>query len=151
MNTFDEFSELIEHFEKNKIQYALIGGVAMAFYAEPRFTQDIDLLIDAKDLQKVSLILEESGYFESTEPWTFTNTPLTLHRFFKTTENDQMIVDLLVAEDERHLQIIKNALEAQGESGVARVAEKSDIIWLKKRRNSLQDQADIERLENEED
>ena len=50
-----------------------------------------------------------------------------------------------------HLEIIKNALIAQGEHGITHVAEKSDIIWLKRQRNSLQDQADIERLEDEKD
>ncbi len=74
-----------------------------------------------------------------------------MHRFLKVIENDQMIIDLLVAGEEKHLQIIQNALEAQGEHGNARVAKKTDIIWLKRKRNSLQDQADIERLENEED
>ncbi len=50
-------------------------------------------------------------------------------------------------------EVIKhiNALIAQGEHGIAHVAEKTDIIWLKKQRNSLQDQADIERLKDGED
>ena len=151
MNIFDEFIEIIKHIERLKIRYALVGGVAMAFYIEPRFTQDIDLLIEPNDLEKVCQVLEKNGYFESAEPWTFKTTPLTLHRFFKVIENDQMIIDLLVAGEEKHLKIIRNALEAQGEHGNAYVAKKSDIIWLKRQRNSLQDQADIERLENEED
>lgn len=151
MNIFDEFIEIIKHIEREKIRYALVGGVAMAFYTEPRFTQDIDLLIEPNDLEKVCQILEKKGYFESAEPWTFKSTPLTLHRFLKVIKNDQMIIDLLVAGEEKHLKIIQNALEARGEHGNARVAKKSDIIWLKRKRNSLQDQADIERLENEED
>ncbi len=151
MNIFDEFIEIIKHIERDKLRYALVGGVAMAFYAEARFTQDIDLLIEPNDFDKAVRILEKHGYFESTEPWTFRTTPLTLHRFLKVIENDQMIIDLLVAGNKRHLKIIHNALEAQGEYGIARVADKSDIIWLKRKRNSLQDQADIERLENEKD
>jgi REP-associated tyrosine transposase len=96
-------------------------------------------------------IASENEYFESAEPRAFKSTPLTLHRFFKVIENDQMIIDLLIAGNEKHLKIIQNAIEAQGEHGNARVAKKSDIIWLKRKRNSLQDQADIERLSNEED
>jgi len=151
MNIFDEFIEIIKHIERDKIRYALVGGVAMAFYTEPRFTQDIDLLIEPNDLEKICQILEKNGYFESAAPWTFKSTPLTLHRFLKVIESDHMIIDLLVAGDKKHLKIIQNACEAQGEHGNARVAIKSDIIWLKRNRNSLQDQADIERLENEED
>ena len=76
---------------------------------------------------------------------------MTLHRFLKVIENDQMFIDLLVAGEEKHFKIIQNAIEAQGEYGIVYVAEKSDIVWLKRKRNSLQDQADIERLANEED
>jgi hypothetical protein len=108
-------------------------------------------LIEPDDLAKTCQILEKKGYFESAAPWTFKSTPLTLHRFLKVSKTDQMIIDLLVAGEEKHLKIIQNARVARGEHGNARVAKKSDIIWLKRKRNSLQDQADIERLENEED
>jgi len=151
MNIFNEFAEIIKHIEQEKIRYAIVGGVAMAFYAEPRFTQDIDMLLEPKDFEKARRILEQNGYIESGEPWTFKSTPLTLRRFFKAIGNDQMIIDLLVAGNKKHLEIIENALIAQGEHGIARVAEKSDIIWLKRQRNSLQDQADIERLDNGKD
>lgn len=151
MNIFDEFIEIINQIEREEIKYALVGGVAMAFYAEPRFTQDIDILLEPNDVDKTRRILEQNGYFESAEPWTFQNTPLTLRRFFKAVGSDHMIIDLLVAGNKEHSAIIEHAVIAQGEHGIARVANKTDIIWLKKQRNSIQDQADIERLENEED
>jgi len=151
MNVFDEFTKITKHIEEQKIQYAIVGGVALAFYVEPRFTQDIDMLLEPHDFMKISNILKKNGYFESAEPWTFKNTPITLHRFFKAIGNDQMIIDILIAGNEKHFEIIKNALIAKGEYGIARVANKLDIIWLKQQRNSLQDQADIERLLNEKD
>ena len=151
MNVFDEFSEVVAHLEEQNIRYALVGGVAVAFYAEPRFTQDIDFLLDPNNLEAVRLVLAQSGYFESAKPWTFQGTALTLHRFIKVIDNDHMIVDILIAGDEPLLEIIRNAIEARSEYGVAHVARKVDIIWLKKQRNSLQDQADIERLNNEHD
>ena len=151
MNIFDEFTEVIKHIEKEKIQYAIVGGVALAFYGEPRFTQDIDMLLDPNDFEKTRRILEQNGYMETAEPWTFRSTPLTHRRFFKPIGDEHMIIDLLVAGNREHLEIIQNALIAQGEHGIAHVAEKTDIIWLKKQRNSLQDQADIERLKDGED
>lgn len=151
MNVFDEFTKIIKHIEEQEIQYAIVGGVALAFYIEPRFTQDIDMLLEPRDFMKINIILKENGYFESAEPWTFKNTPLTIHRFFKAIGTDQMIIDILIAGNEKHFEIIKNALIAKGEHGLARVANKLDIIWLKQQRNSLQDQADIERLLNEKD
>lgn len=38
MNAFDEFRILTGELEKADIKYALVGGVAMAFYDKPRFT-----------------------------------------------------------------------------------------------------------------
>lgn len=149
MNIFDEFAEIIQHIEQEKIRYALVGGVAMAFYAEPRFTQDIDMLLEPNDFEKARRVLEQNGYIEAAEPWTFKSTPLTLRRFFKAIGSEHMMIDLLVAGDKKHLAIIENALIAQGEHGIVHVAEKTDIIWLKRQRNSLQDQADIERLTHE--
>jgi hypothetical protein len=151
MNIFNEFTIILKDFERQRIEYALVGGVAMAFYAEPRFTQDIDLLIGPDDLEKIRQILGENGYVESAAPWTFKSTPLTLHRFLKALDDDQMIMDILIAGEEKHFKIIENALIAQSEEGEVRLAEKSDLIWLKNKRKSLQDRADVERLKNEED
>lgn len=149
MNIFEEFAKIIQHIEAKQIQYALVGGVSMAFYVEPRFTQDIDLLLGPDDFLKMKKVLEDNEYLESAEPWTFQNTPLTLHRFFKAVGNDQMIVDILIAGCQRHLEILKNTIIAESEHGIIHVANKFDVIWLKQQRNSLQDQADIERLLHE--
>lgn len=62
-----------------------------------------------------------------------------------------MIIDLLIAGNTKHVDIIRKALSAQGEHGIVHVAKKTDIIWLKRQRNSLQDQADIERLKHGKD
>lgn len=62
-----------------------------------------------------------------------------------------MNIDIIVAGDDRHERIITDALEAEAEGkGIVKVANKADLIWLKRRRNSKQDQADIARLSEEE-
>ena len=76
------------------MRYALVGAVAMAFYAEARFTRDIDLLVDSSDFEKTKSILGKEGYFESAAPWTFRNVAIELHRFLKVTPEDE--------EDENH-------------------------------------------------
>ena len=101
MNVFQEFKRLMKELENQRVRYALVGGVAMAFYIEPRFTRDIDLLVDADDFEKVKGILEKDGYFESASPWTFRNVAIELHRFLKVVdEEDEMLIDILVARDE---------------------------------------------------
>jgi predicted nucleotidyltransferase len=150
MNVFYEFLKIVQHLQREGIEYALIGGVAMAFHAEPRFTKDIDLLVREGAVVKVAEILEREGYFKSSAPWTFKDTGLTVHRFMKVEQEDQMLVDVLVAGDERHDRIIRDAEEAESRgTGIVRFATKEDMIWLKRKRNSIQDRADIERLQNE--
>jgi len=150
MNVFEEFKRLVLELEKQEVRYALVGGVAMAFYTEPRFTRDIDLLVDSNDLDKVKDILEKDGYFESASPWTFRNVAIELRRFLKVVnEEDEMMIDILVAKDEDVTMIIRNAVEAESEEGRVMVANKKDLIRLKRSRDSKQDQADIEKLEND--
>ena len=149
MNAFDEFRLLISDLEKNNIRYALVGGVAMAFYDEPRFTKDIDIILFTDDLMKFKALIKSKEYFESTTPWTFQKINITLHRFIKIVDDDDMIIDALVPDLDIAQRIITNAVVAESENGQVRVAAKEDIIWLKSFRNSKQDQADIERLRNE--
>lgn len=59
MNIFEEFAEIINHIESANIKYALVGGVAMAFYAEPRFTRDIDMLLGPMILKKLGEYLNK--------------------------------------------------------------------------------------------
>lgn len=152
MNVFEEFKRLVSELEKQGVRYALVGGVAMAFYTEPRFTRDIDLLVDSDGFRRMKGILEKDGYFESATPWTFQNVAIELHRFLKVVkEEDEMLIDVLVAKDEEVTKIIRNAVEAESEEGRVILANKNDLIWLKRMRDSKQDQADIEKLENDKD
>ena len=123
----------------------------MAFYTEPRFTRDIDLLVDAEDYDKAKGILEEQGYFESAPPWTSRRVPIELHRFLKVTGEDEMMIDILLAETEEVRGIIRDSVEAESEEGRIRIASRKDLIRLKRMRDSKQDQADIEKLEDEKD
>lgn len=150
MNVFEEFKRLVSELDKQGVRYALVGGVAMAFYTEPRFTRDIDLLVDSDDFGRMKVILEKAGYFESASPWTFQNVAIELRRFLKVAkEEDEMLIDILVAKDEEVTKIIRNAVEAESAEGRVMLASKNDLIWLKRTRDSKQDQADIEKLEDD--
>lgn len=151
MNSFEEFQLLISELGKNDIKYALVGGVAMAFYDEPRFTEDIDMVVFTDDLEDFKALLATKGYFASTEPWTFQKIEITLHRFVKVVDEDHMIIDALVPTLDIAKRIIENSIIAESENGQVGIASKQDIIWLKSFRNSKQDQADIERLTNDKD
>ncbi|MCP4665574.1 MAG: nucleotidyltransferase family protein [Deltaproteobacteria bacterium] len=152
MNVFEEFKRIVLELEEQKVRYVLVGGVAMAFYSEPRFTRDIDLLVDSDDFDKAKAILEKDGYFESASPWTFRNVAIELRRFLKVASpEDEMLIDILISKSEEVRRIIQNAIEAESEEGKVMLANKKDLIWLKRSRGSKQDLADIERLEDDKD
>ncbi len=152
MNVFEAFKRIVAELAAKDVRYALVGGVAMAFYTEPRFTRDIDILVAVDDFRQAKGILEKDGYVESASPWTFRNPAMELHRFIKTVApEDDMIIDLLIAKDEETRGVIQNAVEAESEEGSVMLAGKNDLIRLKRARGSKQDEADIERLEDDED
>ena len=150
MNVFYEFWKIAKVFETERIPYALVGGVAIAFHSVPRFTKDIDILINPQARDQVSKALKSEGYFESTSPRTFKDTELTMHRFMKIVDGDEMLIDVLLGGTERHREIVANAVDAESAEVKVKLASKEDLIWLKLARNSKQDQADIEGLEDEE-
>jgi hypothetical protein len=63
MNFIDILPPLIKEFERKKIRYALMGGMALAAWELVRGTSDIDFLMDRKDLSKASEILSTSFGF----------------------------------------------------------------------------------------
>ncbi len=151
MNVFDEFFQIVRVLEEREMRYALVGGIAMAFYTEPRFTRDIDFLIMADDFSEMQKALAEFGYAETITPWTFQKVSITLHRFFKTKEEEEMMIDVLVSGDSDVDQFVESAVDAESEEGRVRVVRREDLIRLKRIRASSQDLVDIERLEREED
>src|SRR5262245_54747551 len=56
LNLATALIELVEAFERNQLRYAMIGGLATGFRSRPRFTQDIDLLLDVPRIVLPSLL-----------------------------------------------------------------------------------------------
>jgi hypothetical protein len=58
-----DYRDFLQYFEKYKVRYLIIGGYAFAFHAFPRYTKDIDVLIDnsAINVERANLALKEFG------------------------------------------------------------------------------------------
>jgi hypothetical protein len=50
---------LFDSLDARQVRYLLVGGVALLSYVEGRNTEDIDLIVDEADLDKVDWVLEE--------------------------------------------------------------------------------------------
>lgn len=146
---YEDFFAIVARLEERGVPYAVVGGIAMAFHDQPRYTKDMDFLVPEESVEPLSEILVALGYFESGEPWTFSSTNLMLRRFMKTIGPDYWFVDLLIGSEPRHLEIVKRAVVDEDADVTVRLARREDLIWMKSLRNSDQDQVDIKRLRHE--
>jgi hypothetical protein len=154
MELYREFFSIIAALNQRGLDYSVVGGIAMAFHDLPRFTRDIDILARPTDLSAYEDLFSQLGFKKLAQPWTFQNSNLTLHRFGKPSaedDEDLLVVDLLIGNEPRHEEIIRNSASDESPAGVVRLASREDLIWMKKIRASKQDEADIEKLEEKHD
>jgi hypothetical protein len=59
-----DFKEFIALLNKNEVKYLVVGGFALAFYIEPRFTKDIDIFVEPSKENSIKVIktLNEFGF-----------------------------------------------------------------------------------------
>jgi len=145
MDLYSEFFSVIKLMNDNKIKYAVVGGIALSFYAEPRYTKDIDFLVLSENIDELKS-LKDVGYIYESPAWDFKKTPVTLHRLSKIEGREAMTVDILVSDKKKYKNIIEDAVTEQTEFGEVRIVSREDLVWMKKIRNSKQDIADIEAL-----
>lgn len=59
-----DYQSILRAFEKQKLRYLIVGGVAVNLHGYPRFTNDIDILLalDHANLETMARIMESMGY-----------------------------------------------------------------------------------------
>lgn len=64
MRVEKDFEELLRLFNKHGVKYCIVGAFAMAFHALPRYTKDLDVLVEpaAENAQKIIEALKEFGF-----------------------------------------------------------------------------------------
>jgi hypothetical protein len=64
MELHPDLREFIELLNSNEVHYLVIGGYAVAFHGYPRYTGDIDFLVEVSDknANKIVRALEEFGF-----------------------------------------------------------------------------------------
>jgi hypothetical protein len=141
-----DFKEFIELLNKNKVQYLIIGGFAFSFYAEPRFTKDIDILIGQtkENAKKLVACIKDFG---------FSDLDLTEKDFLESNQVIQLGVaplriDILTSVKGMGFQEMWNnrVIGTYGNIDVYFIS-KEDLIRCKKKSGRTQDLADIEKLE----
>ena len=64
MEIRNDFKELLDSFNKHKVEYLIVGGYALAFHGAPRFTGDIDLFVRParENAKRILAALDEFGF-----------------------------------------------------------------------------------------
>lgn len=146
MDFVNVFKFVIDNFNKQKIDFALIGGFALQAVGLTRTTRDIDMLVLAEDASKIKDMMLAHGYHlihESNDVLNFTSQKYELGR-----------VDFLLAHRTYALNMLKKAKESTIINGKfkIKVITVEDLIGLKVQSSSNdpqrknQDMADIEKL-----
>lgn len=147
MDLLTELKNIVEVFDKNKIDYALCGGLALAVYARPRATLDIDIMVEPDLLDKIKQAVKKLGFDIPAAPMSFKGGAIQIHRMTKidNESGEFLALDLLLVTPQ-----IKNSwnskISVDWEGGRLKVLSPDGLIMLKSIRNSGQDIDDIEYL-----
>ncbi len=124
--------------------YLLIGGMAYSVYAEPRFTEDIDLMISRQHTDNILQQMNRAGFINQLKPWGFEKA--VIQRSVWVEGQESCIIDFLI-EPEDTFKIYYDRREIVEFQGFQiSVIHPEDLIELKSRRNSFQDKMDMEQL-----
>ncbi|MFC2158206.1 DUF6036 family nucleotidyltransferase [Acidobacteriota bacterium] len=146
MNVEKDFREFIALLNRHDVRYLIIGGFAYSFYAEPRYTKDIDILIDIspENAERLMKALKDFG---------FADTALSQKDFLEPGQVIQLGVapvriDILTSiKGIDFMNLWENrAAGRYGDIGVHFIS-KNDLIRIKRVSGRNQDIADIEKLE----
>lgn len=127
--------KVLELFRENKIDYCLIGGLAMMLHQGRANTVDIDFYVLVDDLKKVEKIFQEKKYPVATAG-----------DYQLKSKVDNVPIDLLYADHYIGTDVVKRAVEKKLGNHFVRVATPEDLIILKTLADRSIDRRDIEEL-----
>jgi hypothetical protein len=152
------YEEILLEFQKQKVKYIIVGGIAINLHGILRGTADIDILVDMTDenLKKIVSILKKQGYHvkQPVDPMGIANKEIRydwIHNknmkafnFYK--ENEYKEVDIIIESPVSYKQAKKNALQLKIGRMKIPVISINDLIKMKSHAGRDEDQKDIEQL-----
>lgn len=144
---YEELLELTAALRAHQVPYALCGGLALAVYGFPRATKDIDILIEQQALPDVCRAAKSCGFTLRGAGINF-RSGMRLERLIKPLppSEESVLLDLLIVTDVSR-KAWEQRIEVETARGPVWVVSPSGLKSMKLLRNSLQDQADIENLD----
>ena len=152
------YEEILRAFQKQKVKYVLVGGVAVNLLGSMRSTADLDILVEMGDdnLKKIVKILKSRGYRvkqpvdpmriadkKTREGW-IKNKHMKAFNFYK--EDELKEVDIIVESQVSFKEAKKGAILVKVDDLTLPVISIDKLIKMKKEAGRTVDKLDIEEL-----
>lgn len=136
MSLLEALEQILLHLKDQGARAAVLGGLAVSVWTEPRFTRDVDLAVAVQDDAVAELLirrLTERGYRLVATVEQKVAARLATARLLPPGESEEgMIVDLLFASSGIEPEIVDEALDVDiGGSTPVRVARAGHLVALK--------------------
>jgi len=152
------YGEILREFQKQKVKYVLVGGIAVNLLGSLRSTADMDILVEMSNdnLRKIVSILKGKRYYvkQPVDPmgiadekirhdWIH-NKHMKAFNFYK--EDELKEVDIIIESPVSYEEAKKNALKIKVEDIALPVISIDKLIKMKKNTGRSVDKFDIEEL-----
>jgi hypothetical protein len=143
-----EFEKVLETLEQYQANYALCGGLAVTFLAQPQFTEDIDILVSPDDCERCKAILQPLGFKFFSTPMRFDNDSVEVHKLTKIDpgDHDYIFLDVISAISAAAQEILSQRIRLAWKDKQLWVVPREGLIKLKENSKRPKDQLDIEVL-----
>ena len=128
------------------IPYAVAGGLAVSIYTVPRATEDIDVLIARRDLERADTALASLGFERAGQPMKVSGGRLEIQRMIKIEGRDLLPIDFLMPGDPMLQPVLADRVSVEWEGRRIWIVSLRSLRELKRLRGSAQDRADLEAL-----
>ncbi|UCB57165.1 MAG: hypothetical protein JSV30_00825 [Candidatus Omnitrophota bacterium] len=152
------YEETLRAFQKQKVKYVLVGGIAVNLLGAMRSTADLDILVEMSDnnLRKTVKILKRQGYYvkqpvdpisiairEIREDW-IKNKHMKAFNFYK--EDELKEVDIIIESPVSFKEARNSAIRIKAGDLTLPVISIDKLIKMKSKAARLVDKLDIEEL-----
>lgn len=156
----NDFDRIFEELEKESVRYLVVGGVAVVLHGHPRFTANLDLILDleSSNVRAALKALKRLGY-QPRAPVPFDEFSDPIRRKAWVEEKSLSVfalwspelpateVDLFVEEPLPFEEAFRRAIRANLSGLQVRVASLEDLVSLKRRAGRPKDLEDIVALQ----
>lgn len=148
MDLYRELTSIIDCLNARGIEYAVCGGLAVAFHGYPRFTGDIDIMLMPADLPRAKEALRSIDYSIAAGPFPFdSGTPRAreVHRISRIEGGEVFALDILIVNT-----MLEEAWKGREmfdlDGRTIRVVSRAGLAQMKRLAGRDQDLLDIKKL-----